>query len=57
MFLIHATAHIIRWSLDGDASLLYSHVTGRTGVAAVILGILIVVPMWLMKKYVSVALL
>ena len=43
--LVHTVAHLVRWAQAGDLDLLYAHVTGRSGVAAIVAAPLVAVPM------------
>ena len=43
--LIHGVGHVARWAIRGDSRFLYAHVTGRTGVLALLAAPVVVLPM------------
>ena len=61
---LHAIAHTVRWAIQGNLSMLYSHITGITGVISIGVTPLIVLPMvvpalkvripWEVRKYLHV---
>jgi len=43
--LVHTVAHVVRWAQAGRLDLLYAHVSGRSGVVAIVAAPLVAVPM------------